>query len=212
MKRLAVAAMAVIALAGCTVPSQSLAPGVALVHDGVVVTNADVDAMVSALRFGDNAQQLANRSQLLTLEVMHDAVVAKVAELSDGQMIINTALATVYADKWLALQGDTEPATPELVRVFETVIAISLINGVDVDGSILRDLGEQVRAQLTPGVRTREFSTQALMDSLATATNDAYRITQTGTDAEAELAWVTYAHVDAFVAPESGIRTTPDAA
>jgi len=212
MKRLAVAAMAVIALAGCTVPSQSLAPGVALVHDGVVVTNADVDAMVSALRFGDNAQQLANRSQLLTLEVMHDAVVAKVAELSDGQMIINTALGTVYADKWLALQGDTEPATPELVRVFETIIAISLINGVDVDGSILRDLGEQVRAQLTPGVRTREFSTQALMDSLATATNDAYRITQTGTDAEAELAWVTYAHVDAFVAPESGIRTTPDAA
>ena len=80
MKRVAVVALLLLALAGCAVPGQSLSPGTAYAYDGAEVSNAHIDAIYNSWQQLTRNQILPNRLQVLTLDAVREPAIALAIE------------------------------------------------------------------------------------------------------------------------------------
>lgn len=209
MKRFMVAALVALALAGCTLPSQDLAPGVAFSYHGNVATNTQIDDLARSWDPDGDGVAIAFRRNALTLELLADDLLAKADELTEGQLAITETIAREQATKWLAVKEDGGEPSPELVRSFRIVLALYVVYTFDVDGSVLADIAQKVEQEAIVSPRSGVFSADAFLASTTTAAGTAYNWQQTAsTPQEQELAYVAFATVNGFGDPASGVRTT----
>lgn len=209
MKRFLVAALAALALAGCTVPSQDLAPGVAFSYQGKAVTNAEIDDLARSWDPDGDGVAIAFRRNMLTLELLADDLLAKADELTDGQLAITDEIATAQATKWLAVKEDGGEPSPELIRSFRVVLALYVVYSFDTDGSVLAAIAHNAEQDAVVSPRSGAFSAQAFLASASNAAGTAYNWQQTGaTPQEQELSYVAFAIVNGFGDSASDVRTT----
>lgn len=122
--RIAVAALGVLALAGCAVPGQDASAGTASEYQGTTVTNAQVDATFAAWVQGTNGALVASRSEVMTMELLHDDLLAACEEIGTP---IHTSEAEMTAQQWFTSLGVATAPSADFVHSFESQLALAVL-------------------------------------------------------------------------------------
>jgi hypothetical protein len=207
MKRVVAVALLALATAGCSVPGQQIAPGVAFTYDGQAVTNAEIDAIYQAWVYDTQGKDAPNRRQVLTIEaVREEAIAAAQPLIEDGTITLNDAEAVRVAEAWLGFLGinDTEPS-PEMAHAAQGVFALALVAYTDPDGSVIQGIGDRVEAKLQGSPRAGTFDAdvfvQSVIDAMTAAQNQDLQ----------QFAFTALQNVNGFVDPATQIRQKPPA-
>lgn len=186
--RLAVAALGVLALAGCAVPGQAAAAGVAAEFDGTTVTNEQVDAIFSAWVQGTDGALIASRSEVLTMEMLHDPLLAACAEAGTP---IYTSDARRLAEDWFTSEGITTPPSDAFVHSFESQFALAVLALSGGDAALL-DIINSAAADATVSPRVGDVDVDAFLSSIINAASEAQ---QQNLGARS---YIPFQHVNAF--------------
>ena len=102
--RLAVlgAAVIVVTLTACAPPGQDGDPGVAATYEGTDVTNAEVNVTYQAWLNDTKGADVANRRQIITIQLLQNDLLAKCKELGYP---VTWATAQSYANQWIQFKG-----------------------------------------------------------------------------------------------------------
>ncbi|WP_430867598.1 hypothetical protein [Demequina aurantiaca] len=186
--RLAVAAVAAIALAGCAVPGQGASPGTASEFQGVTVTNEQVDATFAAWAVDTDGALVASRDEIMTMELLHDDLLAACAERGTP---IHTADAKRLAESWFMAMGIAAEPSDAFVHSFESQFAIAVL-AIDGGDETLLAIIEDAAANANVSPRSGEIDVDTFLASIeeakATATQQ-----QLGANS-----YIPFQHVNAF--------------
>lgn len=186
--RLAVAIVGALALAGCAVPGQDAPAGTASVYDGTTVTNAQVDATFAAWIDDSDGELASSRDEVLTLELLHDDLLAACAERGTP---IHTGLAERLTTGWFQGMGITTTPSDEVVRAFEAQFALTVL-AIDADGSALVEIINAAKDSAVVSPRSGEVDVDAFLASVANARATAEQ-NQLG-----QQSYIPFQHVNAF--------------
>jgi len=186
--RLVVAACAVLALAGCAVPGQPVAPGIASEYMGETVSNAQVDATFSAWVQESNGALVASRSEVATMELLHDALLAACVEAGTP---IHRGDAARLAQDWFTALGVTTAPSEDFVYSFESQFAVAVLS-ISGEDAALSDIINSVAKDAKVSPRSGVIDVDAFLASVADAKAAA---TQQQLGAQS---YIPFQHVDAF--------------
>ncbi|MDN4475594.1 hypothetical protein QQX09_06980 [Demequina sp. SYSU T00192] len=166
-RRLAVLAASSLLLAGCAVPGQPAAPGVALATEDQTVTIADLDAVAAAWEADSDGAIMPNRQALATATLLGPDL-AEVAAENDAP--INEGVARTFATAWLEFAGVENPEpSDEVIESTQNVLALYVMTYIDTTGAVLRDAVDALPEDLAVSPRLGELSGDALVDSAQAA-------------------------------------------
>jgi hypothetical protein len=186
--RLFVAAAGVIALAGCAVPGQGAPAGTAAEYGDTVVTNAQVDETFSAWVKDTNGALVANRDEVLTLELLHDDLLAACDERGTP---IRTSDAERLAKSWFEGLGVTAEPSEEFVHSLEAQFALTVL-ALDGGDDAINDIIESVKDGAIVSPRAGEVDVEAFLASVDNARATAEQ-EQLGAQS-----YIPFQHVNAF--------------
>ena len=160
------AAAITLTLTACAPPGQGGAPGVAATYEGHTVTNTVIAAIDAAWTFDTKGKDVANRRQILTIELLRDDLLAKCKELGTP---VSLTTAKSYADQWITFKGETGEASDEVIAATQGILALTVVVYSDPTLDSLRTISDNAAktAQVSP--RSGEYSTDALLASVNTA-------------------------------------------
>ncbi|WP_062389355.1 hypothetical protein [Demequina iriomotensis] len=169
--RLAVLAASSLLLAGCAVPGQAAAPGVAVQTDDATLTSADLDAIAAAWEADSDGAIVPDRQSLATAALLGPGLVDAAAE--NGAQI-NEGVATTFATEWLRYAGVEDPEPSEaVVESVENVLALYVATYADTTGTVLRAAVDGLPEDVAVSPRLGELSADALVTSAQAAVGDA---------------------------------------
>ncbi len=180
---LAAVVASVLVLAGCAVPGQAGAPGVAATYRGVTYDIADVTAYESAL---GELHITATSSKALTLRVLGGPIV-ELAKQHGFQYTPEQAASD--ASLWATLGDPTQPVetSAEAKDIATTARAIEYLLSTSTESvTALVDLAKSAEAEIVTSPRFGSFSAQAFGNTLAAAA-------QTYTDQSVDLGPIRFA-------------------
>ena len=186
------AALLTVTLTACAPPGQEGDPGVAVDYAGSAITNSQVDAVYQAWLDDTLGQDVANRRQVLTIELLRPDLLAKCAELGYP---VTRQVAEDYAEQWLQqFKGlDTEPSD-EVIEATQGILALYIVASIDPSLESLRAISDVVAEQSVSSPRSGAYSTDALLASVQAAAQTADQ-QQLGTQFSATA----YQNVSAFI-------------
>ena len=164
------AAAITLTLTACAPPGQDGDPGVAATYEGTTVTNVDVADIEAAWIFDTKGQDVANRRQILTIELLRDDLLAKTKEL--GQPV-SWAVAESYADMWITFKGEQGEASDEVIAATQGVLALALLAYADPSFETIREISDNAAKSAVVSPRSGVYSTDALLDSVQQALQSA---------------------------------------
>ncbi|WP_062530577.1 hypothetical protein [Demequina rhizosphaerae] len=170
-RRLAVLAASSLLLAGCAVPGQPAAPGVALQSEGETVTTADLDAVAAAWEADSDGAIMPGRRAIATATLLGPGLL-EVAASNDA--VINEGVARTFAEAWLEFAGVEDPEPSDaVVESTENVLALYVATYADTNGTILRDAVDSLPEDVAISPRLGELSADALVASAQAAVGNA---------------------------------------
>lgn len=164
------AAVITTTLTACAPPGQQANPGVAAEYEGATVTNQQVDATYQAWLDDTKGQDVANRRQILTIELLRDDLLAKSKEQGYP---ITWSTAKSYADQWIAFKGQEGEASDDMIRATQGILALYVLANVDPTLDIIKQLSDNVAKTAVVSPRSGVYSTDALLASVQTALKSA---------------------------------------
>lgn len=157
---------AALVLAGCAVPGQEGAPGVAAQYDGRTVTNERVNEVHQAwVTDTEGVSVPSQRRSIITIEVIGPRAIAAAEEAG---FPISDSEATAFAEQWIdAAEVDREPS-PALVETVHAIFAIAVLAvlGSEDDFTILREIVAEVESEAVFSPRAGEFSSDLFFQSI----------------------------------------------
>lgn len=155
-----------LALTACAPPGQPAAAGVAASYEGTDVTNARVDDIYESWLNGTKGQDVANRRQILTVEVLREDLLAKCEELGYP---VQWSTAEQYADQWIQFKGQQGEADDNMIEATQGILALWIVAYTDPTFANLREVSDNVEASIVASHRSGAYSTDALIDSVQLA-------------------------------------------
>ncbi|WP_156163539.1 hypothetical protein [Demequina subtropica] len=169
--RLAVLAASSLLLAGCAVPGQDGAPGVALQTDDATVTTADLDAIAAAWEEDSDGAVVPDRQALATAELLGPGLLAAAAE---NGAVINEGVARTFATEWLRYVGIEDPEPSDaVIASTENVLALYVATYADTNGTILEAAVAELPESTVISPRLGELDADTLVTSAQGAVGDA---------------------------------------
>jgi hypothetical protein len=143
---------------------------VAATYEGTDVTNVQVDAIYQAWLDGTQGQDVANRRQILTIEVLRDDLLAKSEELGYP---VAWSTAETYANQWIQFKGQQGEAADEMISATQGILALYIIAYSDPTLETLRALSDTAALSIIASPRSGAYSTDALLNSVQAAIQSA---------------------------------------
>jgi hypothetical protein len=201
MKRVAVVALLVLALAGCAVPGQTLSPGTAYAHDGAEVSNAYIDAIYQAWSIETQGAILPNRRNVMTLDAAREPAVALAIEaVPDSAPTFTQENAESIAKQWYAVKGVTEDPSPAVVESAQGAYAVFVLAYADPTMALVRQLGEELEASIDGSPRAGTFDADAFVASVELAMKNA------DDEGLQQFGFAAFYRINGFVVPPSDAR------
>lgn len=202
MKRVAVMALLLLALAGCAVPGQSLSPGTAYAYGGAEVSNAHIDGVYNSWQQLTKNQILPNRLQVMTLDAVREPAIALAIEEIPGAAEQFTAeRAEQVATQWFAFKHVAAEPSPEVIESAQGAYAVFLIAYNDADGSLMRRLADEVAANVEGSPRAGQFDADVFLTSVYKAMEAAQ---SEGIDPA--VSFIAFHNINGFTTPPSDAR------
>ncbi|WP_062461763.1 hypothetical protein [Demequina soli] len=178
-RRLAVLAASSLLLAGCAVPGQPEAPGVAASYQGATVTTADLDALAQSWDAASQGYAVPTPRILATWAALGPDAVAQAredAKTAGTDLGLNDGNVRKVAEQWFTGLGAKDPViTDDVVASMTDMLGIYLVIGGDTSLDTITRLSQQVEDEGTFSPRLGEYSTDALIasinDAIASAQN-----------------------------------------
>ena len=164
------AAAITLTLTACAPPGQQGDPGVAAAYEGTTVTNVNVANIEEAWAVDTGSKDVANRRQILTIELLRDDLLAKCKEL--GQPV-SLETAKSYADLWITFKGEQGEASDEVIAATQGILALALIAYADPTYATLKEISDNVAKSAVVSPRSGVYSTDALLSSVQQALQSA---------------------------------------
>lgn len=166
--RAAVLAATVIALVltACAPPGQPGDPGVAATYDGYTITNARIDAVYQAWLDDTQGKDVANRRQVLTIELLRPALLKASTALGTT---VHRAQAEAFAKAWIRFKGLKGDPSPAMVDAVQGIIALTVVAYQDPDHAILRKLSDDAAKSAIISPREGVYSTDAFLTTVDAA-------------------------------------------
>jgi len=170
--RLAVlgAAATVLTLTACAPPGQEGDPGVAATYEGTDVTNAGVNVTYQAWLNDTKGTDVANRRQILTIDLLQDDLLAKCKDLGYP---VTWATATNYANNWITFKGVTGTASEAMISATQGILALYVVANVDPTLGDLKTISDKVAKTVVVSPRSGVYSTDELLASVKAAMKSA---------------------------------------
>ena len=201
MKRLAAVALLALATAGCAVPGQELDPGVAFSYDHNVVTQSQVDTIYQAWVNDTEGKDAANRRQVMTLEAIHDSVVATATPiLKENGLDLNPETLLSLSEQWLRLKGLSGEPSAEVQRQMESAYALFVIAATSTDGSEVEKIADAAEAGVIGSPRAGTFDAETFIASVFAAFTSAQN-----QDLQ-QFAYTEFQSVNGFIEPPTTVR------
>ncbi|MDN4477598.1 hypothetical protein [Demequina lignilytica] len=194
-RRLAVIAASSLLLAGCAVPGQGAAPGVAAEYDGTTLTTAGLDQLAAAWAEDSDGLVAPTRDQVATYALIGPAAVAAT---EDTDSPITTGVAANVASAWFEYVGVTDAEiSDEVVEQVREILAVYVLSLTDEDTQAqLAEIAADVEDSGLFSPRLGDFSAEALSASMADAQTQASNL-GLGT-----YTFIMYTDVSGFSAPD----------
>jgi hypothetical protein len=164
------AALVTLALAACAPPGQPGLPGVAAEYEGTDITNAHVDEVYQAWLDDTQGKDVANRRQVLTIELLRPDLLAKSKELGYP---ITWSLAKTYADQWITFKGVQGTASDDMIAATQGILALYVLASLDPTLASIKELSDNVAKTAVVSPRSGVYSTDALLSSVQNAMQSA---------------------------------------
>jgi len=164
------AAVVTFALTACAPPGQPGNPGVAASYEGNDITNVHIDDVYQAWADDTNYQDVANRRQVLTIELLRDDLLAKCKELGYP---VAWSTAEQYANQWITFKGQQGTASEDTIAATQGILALYIVASIDPSLDSLKEISDKVAANAIVSPRSGEYSTDALLDSVFAAAQSA---------------------------------------
>jgi len=184
------AALITVTLTACAPPGQPGNPGVAATYEGTDVTNQDIDSIYQAWLDGTQGTDVANRRQILTIELLRDDLLAKCKEA--GYPVTMT-LAEAQANQWIMFKGQQGTATEPMIKSTQGILALYVVVNLDPSLGDLKEISEQVAQSAQVSPRSGESSTEQLLTDVRNAMQSA-EDQQLGS----QFSYTAYQNVSAF--------------
>ncbi|MGC4174526.1 hypothetical protein [Demequina sp.] len=188
------AALITVTLTACAPPGQDGAPGVAATYEDVTVTNANIDQIYQAWLDDTKGTDVANRRQILTIELLKEDLLAKCKELGYP---VTWSLAESQADQWIAFKGQQGEPSDDMIAATQGILALYVVVNVDPTFETLTEISDKVEAEADVSPRSGDYSTSTLIASVQAAMQSAEN-QQLGT----QFSFVEYQNVNAFADTE----------
>jgi len=164
------AALVTLALTACAPPGQPGDPGVAATYEGAEVTNVQIDAIQQAWLDDTKGQDVANRRQVLTIELLRDDLLAECEELGYP---VPMSTAETYADQWIQFKGQSGEASDELILATQGILALYIVAFSDPTLASLTEISDKVSESVVASPRSGTYSTDALVQDVQAAMQSA---------------------------------------
>lgn len=164
------AAVVTLALTACAPTGQPANPGVAASYHDRSVTNSTIDGIYQAWVDDTKGQDVANRREILTVELLRDDLLAKCKELGYP---VPWATAKSYANSWINFKGLTGGASDEMISATQGILALYVVAYTDPTLASLKEISEKVEKSAVVSPRSGVYSTDALLSTVQTAMKSA---------------------------------------
>lgn len=164
------AALITLALTACAPPGQPANPGVAASYEGNDITNVHIDDVFQAWLDDTKGQDVANRRQILTIELLRDDLLAKCKELGYP---VPWSTAKQYADQWITFKGQQGTASDDMIAATQGILALWIVAYTDPTFKNLTEISDHVGKTAVVSPRSGEYSTGALLASVQAAMQSA---------------------------------------
>ena len=170
--RLAVlgAAVLVVTLTACAPPGQDGDPGVAATYEGTDVTNAAVNVTYQAWLNDTKGADVANRRQIITIQLLQNDLLAKCEELGYP---VTWATAESYANQWIQFKGVSGTASDAMITATQGILALYVVANVDPTLGDLKVISDKVAKSAVVSPRSGVYSTDALLADVKKAMKSA---------------------------------------
>lgn len=205
MKRVALAALLVLGLAGCAIPGQELDPGTAMIVEGREVTFDQIDATYDSWLQSTQGKVKVTRRQVATIEAIREPVLAAAQPTLDQlNFELTDSFVRDRAREWYSLQGiPNAEISDHVLEAVRVVLALNIVVQNDPDGMTTVGVIQQVESSIVASPRLGEFDLQRFFDSLIQALQKADR------DQLGQFSYTTLVSVDGFVDTPSDVRKPP---
>lgn len=157
-------------LTACAPPGQPGDPGVSATYDGYTITNARVDAVYQAWLDDTQGKDVANRRQVLTIEMLRPALLKAAAGLGTT---VHRSDAVTYARAWIQFKGLKGEPTAPMVDAVQGILALTIVAYQDPNLTILRKLSDDAAKKAIVSPRVGVYSTDAFLKTVEGAISSA---------------------------------------
>jgi hypothetical protein len=164
------AALVTLTLTACAPPGQPGDPGVAATYEDQTVTNAGIDEIYQAWLDDTQGADVANRRQILTIELLRDDLLAKCKELGYP---VTWSLAEAQANQWITFKGVQGTATEPMIRATQGILALYVVAQVDPTLGDLKEISDKVAKSAKVSPRSGVYDTATLIASVQKAMKSA---------------------------------------
>ena len=157
-------------LTACAPPGQSGDPGVSATYDGYTITNARVDEVYQAWLDDTQGKDVANRRQVLTIELLRPALLQAATGL--GTTVHRTD-AELLAREWIKFKGLQGEPSPAMVDAVEGIVALAIVAFQDPNLELLRKVSDDAAKSAIVSPRVGVYSTDAFLETVEGAITSA---------------------------------------
>ena len=184
------AAVITLVLTACAPPGQPGDPGVAATYESETVTNAGIDEIYQAWLDDTQGTDVANRRQILTIELLRNDLLAKCKELGYP---VTWSVAQSQANQWITFKGIQGTASEPMISAVQGILALYIVANVDPTLADLKEISEKVAKSAQVSPRSGVYDTDTLIESVQKAMKSA-EDQQLGT----QFSYTEYQNVSAF--------------
>lgn len=153
-------------LTACAPTGQPAGPGVTAIVGSETITNARVDEVYQAWLHDTQGTDVANRRQIVTIEMLTPRLVAAVE--AKGIPISDQEITDIAAN-WIQFKGVSGGPTQPMIDATAGIVALWVLAQLDPTYSEIRVIADEVAAESTVSPRVGTWSTDALLQSVNTA-------------------------------------------
>ena len=188
------AVSSLVLLAGCAVPGQEGAPGVAVQAAGETLTSSELDAIVEAWETDSEGAIVPDRQAIATSTVLGPELMRVAA---DQGIAITDGIGESWATVWLQYAGVENPEPSEtMIESVKNVLAMYVTTATDPNGSLIEEAFTALPEDAAFSPRLGELSLDATVASAQAAFGDA-QATGLG-----DYSFTAYLSVNGFVEPD----------
>jgi len=164
------AALVTLSLTACAPPGQPGNPGVAATYEDQTVTNAGIDLIYKAWLDDTQGTDVANRRQILTIELLRDDLLARCKELGYP---VTWSVAESQANQWITFKGVQGTASDAMIRSTQGILALYIVANVDPTLGDLKKISDKVAKSANVSPRSGVYDTDALLTDVKKAMKSA---------------------------------------